>query len=75
MHIECDTCFYMPGIGYLLPTQLFTGHGQVGLRVASSSLYLVYWRNGVTSFKSQLLWRLLVVTKDSAKLLQNLFLN
>ena len=40
MHIERDTCFYMPGIGYSLPIQLFTGHGQVGLRVASSSLYL-----------------------------------
>lgn len=37
MHVECDTCFYMPGTGYVLPVQLFTGHDQV---VSSSSLYL-----------------------------------
>lgn len=40
MHTECDTCFYVPGLGYSLPIQLFTGHGQVGLKVASSLLYL-----------------------------------
>lgn len=40
MHVECDTCFYMPGTGYVLPVQLFTGHDQVGLKVSSSSLYL-----------------------------------